>query len=117
MNTDKQPQTVYVPTKNKSDFKILDPNFGTVNAYVKTGYFHTPEELEALLQKERASGQWISVKDRLPEKMELVLTYGKMFGWIQCGILCDNGIWLKSNLEKIKIKPTHWMPLPKPPKK
>lgn len=43
------PQTVYVPTNSKSGFLIIDPKFGTSNAYVKTVYCLTKEELANLI--------------------------------------------------------------------
>ncbi|OGT44304.1 MAG: hypothetical protein A3F13_02745 [Gammaproteobacteria bacterium RIFCSPHIGHO2_12_FULL_40_19] len=44
--------------------------------------------------------QWVSVKDKLPEKLEQVLTWD--------GTYIDKGSIMK--------KTTHWMPLPSPPK-
>jgi len=44
-------ETVYTPAKNKSDFKLIDPLFGELNANVKTGYFLSEQELIDLLYK------------------------------------------------------------------
>ena len=59
---------------------------------------------------------WIKVKDRLPEKMESVLVYWNdgvytifdeddNYEVFKTGVSTNNKI----------LKPTHWMPLPKPP--
>ena len=59
--------------------------------------------------------KWISVKDRLPPKNEIILvTNGKDIGvqgsTIGCVITDQSFIFV--NL----VDKTHWMPLPKPPK-
>ena len=48
--------------------------------------------------------EWISVKDRLPEAMQRVLTYHKR-GAIRLHR------WIMADKEDF----THWMPLPEPP--
>lgn len=60
--------------------------------------------------------EWISVKDRLPQKYSNVLIYTS-FGYV------TNGMWVPYKnifvydrgyeLEKDEV--THWMPLPEPP--
>lgn len=63
---------------------------------------------------------WISVEERLPEKHQAVLFYipwnkTNMIGWIDEG----DGINLEGYgkcYDFSLIKPSHWMPLPKPPK-
>ena len=56
---------------------------------------------------------WISVKDRLPEEGENVLTYGARpfydVFYINRLINKESGEWLYDGV-------THWMPLPEPPK-
>jgi hypothetical protein len=42
-------QTVYIPTKNKTDFQISDPNFGIIYSTVKTTYCLSKKELIELL--------------------------------------------------------------------
>ena len=70
--------------------------------------------------------EWISVKDRLPEKNETVLVYCAN-KTIQGGATrhigsCDNGFWFLKTQPGIASFPhlewevTHWMPLPQPPK-
>lgn len=59
--------------------------------------------------------EWISVKDRLPEKRGEYLCYYK-FEPDSPDVICENtyqgsGLWL-SEMDKV----THWMPLPQPPK-
>ena len=72
-------------------------------------------------QKDDNNG-WISVKDRLPENSNEVLTYGN--GLIRVMCLLDHGsgdgdylVWeddygYYEELDNV----THWMPLPEPPK-
>lgn len=64
--------------------------------------------------------QWISVKDRLPEKEQRVLVFYKVIGEknrIHNDVIATN--WRKSNGDFIPFEDyeiTHWMPLPEPPK-
>lgn len=72
--------------------------------------------LEAL--QEREERQWISVKDRLPEVGQAVLTYGRK-GSIGIGFIqqnsCSNGkVYFYPRYGD--SLPTHWMPRPEPPK-
>lgn len=85
--------------------------------------------------------EWISVKDRLPEKNEYVLIgwiddlYNKYPESMDCSLafgqihsvptLPDTKIWATikfggqdnhSIMLQIDSPPTHWMPLPEPPK-
>ena len=57
--------------------------------------------------------EWISVKDRLPEEGENVLTYGARpsYDVVYVNRLIDkkSGEWLYGEYV------THWMPLPQPP--
>ena len=59
-------------------------------------------------------GEWISVKDRLPEKKQRVIvrcrTVGTTVGWI---------LWREwlTDLGKGCSDVTHWMPLPEPPER
>jgi hypothetical protein len=62
--------------------------------------------------------EWISVKDRLPEKMVMVLIYDKygfsidrMVNKTPTGWPVFDGDEFQHNLDV-----THWMPLPEPPK-
>lgn len=67
-------------------------------------------------------GEWISVKDRLPDRTERVLCacwdYVTKSYWHEL-LWFENGNWWKSlatydaNYNK---HVTHWMPLPEPPK-
>lgn len=55
---------------------------------------------------------WISVKERLPERYERILTYDKYSG------VKEN--WLLRSFHGVSwsygFHVTHWMPLPEPPK-
>ena len=64
--------------------------------------------------------EWISVKDRLPERTlppHDVLVYHDL----NCGMFVDRA-WYSYDMGKwcsvlgMKLKVTHWMPLPDPPK-
>ena len=60
--------------------------------------------------------EWISVKDRLPEKEDEVLAY-EFHGDINIAYIRGNE-WrnLESGWAMDKTHVTHWMPLPEPPK-
>ena len=63
--------------------------------------------------------EWISVKDRLPEFGENVLTYSpeeKVSPKYCNAYIGENGEWIeRSFFERPLGKVTHWMPLPEPP--
>jgi hypothetical protein len=54
--------------------------------------------------------EWISVKDRLPEKEDRYLTFEKPFG-ISTEYWRHDKIWQRDPYHCI----THWQPLPEPP--
>ena len=59
--------------------------------------------------------EWISVKDRLPEDDLLVLiTDGLSLGDYE--IARWNGSYWTRKAWPLGYEPTHWMPLPEPPK-
>lgn len=71
-----------------------------------------------------AKQEWISVKDRLPNRGERVLCFMKSSGKNQNDTISDNvynGILVGSNPPRYVWEwngdyVTHWMPLPEPPK-
>ena len=74
----------------------------------------------AIVEKcvEEAPGvtEWISVKDRMPEKDTEVLVYRRdLRGLCNCEIdfeyLCADGTWLYCDIYEV----LYWMPLPEPP--
>lgn len=68
-------------------------------------------ERDALeLLKER---QWVSVKDRLPDPNNFVLTIDKL-GFFYMDRVNKNGKWDEQDGGFNPV--THWMPLPEPPK-
>lgn len=80
------------------------------------------EDVEALADYLIANGwtkqEWISVKDRLPDKGVVVLVSdGSDYPGIAELVLRDSGrlIWEDGNFREVKHI-THWMPMPKVPK-
>lgn len=61
---------------------------------------------------------WISVKDRLPEKKDdIFLGFRKSYYWYEICIVRDKKICIFDLHEEKPFKRmTHWMPLPEPPK-
>ena len=82
------------------------------------------KEFEAKLEElaeVKAGMRWISVKDRLPDRTmppRDVLVYHDL----NCGMFIDRA-WYSHEQNKwrsavgMRLKVTHWMPLPKPPEK
>ena len=62
-------------------------------------------------EKQATSDGWISVKDRLPEKNTDVLIYN-IEEYMGTDFLTKDGKWFWNE----ELPPTHWMPLPEPPK-
>ena len=62
--------------------------------------------------------EWISVKDRLPEKREFVLfsTGNENIDKIHYGYLCGGDRWIDRCSEMYYHDVTHWMPMPPAPK-
>lgn len=75
--------------------------------------------------KIRPVNQWISVKDRLPDKFDYVLCYCKTTtgegNEFMFGAYHNDTWWLKTcrtyaTLEQPQMRVMYWMPLPEPPK-
>ena len=59
-------------------------------------------------------GNWISVKDRLPEELEWVIGYDSIGKQIRLTRKLEGDNW---QMGAFSIKDvSHWMPLPDPPK-
>jgi len=61
--------------------------------------------------------EWISVKDRLPEKFTAVIVYRTRKGEspiVEQGTLELNGWWKVFGTRTKSV--THWMPMPEPPR-
>ena len=75
--------------------------------------------LTGWMTEEHAKNLWIPVSERLPGPGEVVLVYGKR-GGIYTAEHNRNGCWpgsfWKLNSKSHHCEPTHWMPLPEPPK-
>jgi len=61
-----------------------------------------------------AAQQWISVKDRLPEEDVDVIAYNCNYQQIAAYTTNPTKYWY--TISGSTISPTHWMPLPEPPK-
>ena len=59
--------------------------------------------------------KWIPVTERLPEKGETVITLGSR-GGVYTAQYTGGRYWHKLNAKCHMCEPTHWMPLPEPPK-
>lgn len=66
-------------------------------------------------EKEAQKPEWISVKDRLPEKNSIVLVCmdNGQYKVVLTSYLSNNGEWVSYDKNR---KVTHWMPFPDPPK-
>ena len=61
--------------------------------------------------------EWISVKDRLPEKGEKVVACGAEGGLFIAKVNdCGGAPFVVDAERKFRRRATHWMPLPQPPK-
>ena len=68
--------------------------------------------LTSLVKDAPTVDQWVSVKNRLPDRYKKVLTYGASYG-VQENWLIRTG---KEISWSMGYRITHWMPLPEPPK-
>ena len=60
--------------------------------------------------------EWISVNDRVPEDLQVVLCHNKEGFFIACfRHRFKMEPWFQPYDDSINDDPTHWMPLPKPP--
>ena len=76
------------------------------------------EQADFLIAQGVTVQKWVSVKDRLPEDGEIVLVCGSR-GGVYTAVLNKPGQykgWHKLNSKSHYCDPTHWMPLPQPPK-
>ena len=103
----------FQPTDQECDYDrqwAIGYNAGLNRALYSIAYARTIEPKQ----------EWISVKDRLPERTvppHDVLVYHDL----NCGMFVDRA-WYSYDMGKwcsvlgMKLKVTHWMPLPEPPK-
>ena len=81
------------------------------------GCIDAREAAEAILELRKP--RWISVTERLPEENVVVLVFGgKSIYTAYYGKSKYGGglVWHKLNSKNHYCNPTHWMPLPEPPK-
>lgn len=83
--------------------------------YIQQLEHHIGELTEKVAQLEAAQPKWISVKERLPKELEVVLTYvrNNEVSCLYVSYMYD-GVWWRA-CKKICGKVTHWMPLPSMP--
>ncbi len=77
-------------------------------------YFGKLNEACQLAADELHKRQWISVEDRLPEKGERVLITNGAF--VCESFLANNDKWQRGGTDLFFMQPTHWQPMPEPPK-
>ena len=86
------------------------------------GYTFYSDNVDRVLEKlaseivESISDKWISVDDRLPPENLSVLVCFKGAAWLPEKMFYRSGIWYHMQGNPFINKPTHWMPLPDPPK-
>ena len=73
-----------------------------------------PDAADAIEELQAALPHWISVEERLPEQGERVLVSNG--GFICESYLSQSGKWQRGGVDMFFMTPTHWMPLPAPPK-
>jgi hypothetical protein len=90
-----------------------DPRDG----FVRRTWLEFKAAICGLLQRTRVNG-WIPVSERLPEELTTVLVYHPDAPFAPSGIdlasQMDGDSWMLSDGRL--GQPTHWMPLPEPPK-
>ena len=64
---------------------------------------------------EAGKPKWIPVTERLPEAGDTVLVCGSR-GGVYTAYMYRPNFWHKLNSKSHYCNPTHWMPLPEPPK-
>lgn len=68
--------------------------------------------------RKRARGQWISVRDKLPEPFVSVLVYMPLenpFETVREGFITKNGTWHAALNDRDPDEVTHWREMPAPP--
>ena len=97
--------------------ELLNNSFA--EQYEKRGLLTAPHTATDLIAHGVTVQEWISVKDRLPEVRVPVLTYGRKgavgIGFTQpTSVTADGKVYFYARYGD--SLPTHWMPLPQPPK-
>lgn len=118
--------------------KILDPET-TLDAYAKISYYGGfegenvwqdavneacrmgAEALRALdaQEKQESFGEWISVKDKMPEPSRYVACIAKrnpFSRFMPMVARIEKNGWANPITEQYISEVTHWLPLPEPPK-
>ena len=89
-----------------------------LSKHIPYGYATLCLIAEELIAEGVTVQEWISVKDRLPEDGEIVLVCGSR-GGVYTAVFNKPGQyrgWHKLNSKSHYCDPTHWMPLPQPPR-
>lgn len=92
-------------TREDALFYLCEYHSPCLNEHLYDAMTIAIQELSNKLQ----SNGWVSVKDRLPEKLTLVLVCNH--GIYDIAFVGDRGNWVNKLFE-----PEYWMPLPEPPK-
>ena len=94
--------------------ELLDNSFA--EQYEKRGLLTAPHTADHLIANGVTVQEWISVKDRLPEKFHSVLAARKIGDWFGIDIESIGATDKWSGDVFTDHEVTHWMPLPQPPK-
>ena len=97
-----------MPNTKEKLIELLVDSPGLDTLYGKEEEFE--ENAEWLIAHSVTVQEWISVKDRLPEEFGFYLTARKRDVFVEQW----NGVCFSQRCHH--AQPTHWMPLPQPPK-
>lgn len=103
--------------------KIIRENVIKVNQDKLDSHHDFRKSIHKAMDKyaEQKTDNWISTKERLPEFDELVIVYCEIYGRYTTTYeqIMDTGYgnWRFVTGELGGLPPTHWQPLPEPPKK
>ena len=88
-------------------------NNGNCDMQIKRDYLAYIQQLEQrLVEVNKTSPRWISIKEREPERLQRALVYSPAGNRIASGVYTEVGFITQAVMGEI----THWMEIPEPPK-